>query len=177
MTQRSIPEAFATRNGKIVVPAQTKEHLAAHPEVADLLEEAISKVEITGQFLALEIPMGRVVGKDGVVTTEPVAVGEVCTFASRPGRAKPSRVVVGIDAPDTDKVVVLAFPDKESPSDTAVLITSFLGSLAAKEPWDPNMRSDAEREAALVYWCSHALVHTEVMGAPFESSWEQVLAA
>lgn len=164
--------------GVIVIPRKAEDHLVAHPEVRNLLSEAIGRVALprngNGAFLSTEVEMGRVVGLSGCVQTLSVGMNDRTVFALRVGRDRPSRVIVG-EGEETTKVVVLAFPERGE-ADTYVLVTSWVGSLAPKEPWDPNIRNDAEYQECLRFWCSHALVwDPAVMSEPFESSWAEVL--
>lgn len=162
--------------GRIFVPFKTKEHLRAHPEVQEILAEAIGKVSLpqNGEFLATEVEMGRVVGLSGCVETPRIRTGDQAFFAQRIGRDKPSRVVVG-EGEETTKVVLLAFVAQEEQG-KYILVSSWLGSLAPKEPWDPNITSQKEFQKSLDFWSSHALVYdSEVMGEVFESTWEAVL--
>lgn len=70
---------------------------------------------------------------------------------------------------------MLAFADKADHS-TYVLVTAFVGRLAPREPWDQNFESDAERMEALEFWSRNALVwDADVMSAPFESTWAEIL--
>lgn len=163
--------------GTIVVPPKTQEHLRAHPEVSGVLAEAIGLITLprNGEFLAVAVEMGRVVGRSGCVPTEPIRPSSPAMFALRVGRDKPSRVMVGVEGPESTTVVVLAFVAKETR--TYVLITSFIGELAPKEPWDRSMRlGSAEAMDSLEFWTRNALVHDpSVMGPVFESSWSDVL--
>lgn len=162
--------------GIIVVPRKAEDHLVAHPEVRDLLPKAIGRMTLPrdGTFLSTEVEMGRIVGRSGCVQTPPVTLTDRALFAQRVGRDKPSRVIVG-EGEQTTKVVVLAFPSREE-ARTYVLVTSWVGGLAAKEPWDQNIRSQREHQDCLQFWCSHALVwDSAVMSSPFEGTWEEVL--
>lgn len=162
--------------GRIIVPRKVEDHLDAHPEVRDILPEAIGRVVLPRDdaFLSAEVEMGRVVGRSGCVQTPPIGLGDRALFAQRMGRTNPSRVVVGEGEPTT-KVVVLAFPARGE-TGTYVLVTSWVGSLAPKEPWDPNIRTQREHKESLDFWCTHALVwEPTVMSEPFESSWEEIL--
>ena len=162
--------------GTIVVPRKVEDHLVAHPEVRDILPEAIGRVVLPsgGAFLSAEVEMGSVVGRSGCVQTSPISPSERSLFAQRVGRERPSRVMVG-EGEETTKVVVLAFASRGE-AGVYVLVTSWVGSLARKEPWDPTIRSQAEHQESLDFWCSHALVwDPAVMSAPFESSWQEVL--
>lgn len=162
--------------GTIIVPPKTQDHLRAHPEVACLLPEAIGRIALPldGSFLAVEVEMNRVVGRSGCIQKPPVGLNDRTLFAQRIGRERPSRVILE-QGPETTKVVVLAFASRED-TRTYVLVTSFVGQLAPKEPWDRNIRSEKERQESLDFWCSHALTHDpEVMGPVFESTWAEVL--
>ena len=165
-----------TCGGTIVVPRKAEDHLRAHPEVDLLLPEAIARVRLPrdGAFLSAEVEMGRIVGRSGCVSTPPISPSDRTLFAQRIGRDKPSRVIVG-EGEKTTKVVVLAFASREE-AGTYVLVTSWVGSLASKEPWDPNIRGDAEYQECLHFWCSNALVwDPAVMSEPFEGTWEEIL--
>jgi len=162
--------------GTIVVPHKAEDHLRAHPEVDLLLPEAIARVCLPqdGAFLSAEVEMGRVVGRSGCVQTPSIVLNDRTLFAQRIGRDHPSRVIVG-EGEKTTKVVVLAFASREE-ADTYVLVTSWVGSLAPKEPWDSNIRTDEEYQECLNFWCSNALVwDPAVMSEPFEGTWEEVL--
>ena len=161
--------------GKIIISDFVREHLMAHPEVYDLLDEAIAKLTLPtdGGNLAVEVEMGRIVGRSGVVATAPIGMDEVTTFALRPNRRKPSRVAVGVEGPEITRVVIYAGPTEEMK--VYKLFTSYVGDLSRKEPWDPNL-VESERAASIGYWTTHALVHIpNLMGDPFMSTWNDVL--
>jgi len=162
--------------GTIVVPRKAEDHLRAHPNVDLLMPEAIARVQLprNGAFLSAEVEIGRVVGRSGCVQTPPITQSDRVLFAQRIGRDHPSRVIVG-EGEKTTKVVVLAFASHEE-ADTYVLVTSWVGSLAPKEPWDSNIRKDEECQECLRFWCANALVwDPSVMSEPFKSSWEEIL--
>jgi len=164
--------------GTILVSPKAEDHLRAHPEVDGILGEAIAKVRLPqdGAFLSEEVEMERIVGRSGCVQTPPIRPSDRSLFAQRIGRERPSRVVMD-EGEETTKVVVLAFASRGE-AGTYVLVTSWVGSLARKEPWDPMIRSQAEREETLVFWRSHALVwDPAVMSEPFESTWDDVLTS
>lgn len=162
--------------GTIMVPSKAEDHLRAHPEVAGLLPEAAALVRLPrdGSFLSTKVEMGRIVGRSGCVSTPPIDPSHRSLFAQRIGRDRPSRIIIG-EGEETTKVVVLAFPARGE-TRTYVLVTSWVGGLAAKEPWDPMIKSQTECEESLDFWCSHALVYdSSVMDESFESTWETVL--
>jgi hypothetical protein len=162
--------------GTIVVPRKAEDHLRAHPNVDLLMPESIARVQLprNGAFLSAEVEIGRVVGRSGCVQTPPITQSDRVLFAQRIGRDHPSRVIVG-EGEKTTKVVVLAFASHEE-ADTYVLVTSWVGSLAPKEPWDSNIRKDEEYQECLRFWCANALVwDPSVMSETFKSSWEEIL--
>lgn len=163
--------------GVIVIPQKAEGHLRAHPEVTNVLPEAIALVRLPldGAFLSTEVEMGRTVGRDGRVKTALIDSSDRALFAQRVGRDHPSRMIIG-EGEETAKVVILAFAARGE-ANTYVLVTSWVGSLARKEPWDPMIKSQGEYQECLHFWCSNALVYdSSVMGEPFESSWEKVLS-
>ena len=162
--------------GRVIVPQKAENHLRAHPEVEGILAEAIALVRLPRDdaFLSAEVEMERIIGRSGCVSTPPISPSDWSFFAQRIGRERPSRIVIG-EGEETTKIVVLAFASRGE-TRTYVLVTSWVGSLAPKEPWDPMIRTQGERQESLDFWCSHALVwDPAVMLNPFESSWGEVL--
>ena len=160
-----------------MIPPKAAAHLIAHPEVKLVLPEAIRKTTLPENgFLSAEVEMGRIVGKESKVSTPRCDLDTPIVFAQRLGRYMPSRVAPeGVAGENTTKVVVLAFPNR-SADKSYILVTSWVGGLACKEPWDPMIATQAEYRECLKFWCSNALVHDPaVMGHRFESTWRNVL--
>ena len=176
---------FKTKcGGAVVVPWGRQQHLRAHPDVLDVLDEAISKIELPtdGESLKTTVDLGRVIGRAGAVETDPIQYDEPAWFAHRIGRDGPSRVVLDTEGPEVSTVAVLASQAKDRGTGEIqpgkyTLVTAWVGSAEAeREPWDKGIKTERERQAALRYWCSHALVYDkEVMGEPFQSSWKEIL--
>lgn len=170
---------YKTRcGGTIHISPRTKNHLRAHPEVFNHLQSATEKISLPtdAQKYEGEIDLGRVIGRSGVARTPPLEVGDKALFAFRTNRKLPSRVApAGKVGEETTKIVVLARPGAiEKQYD---LITSWIGTLAKKEPWDPSITSPEEFRECLIFWRSFAFVHDpDVMGRVFESSWSKILA-
>jgi len=168
---------FKTACGKtIIVSDQTVEHLKAHEGALELLEEAIGKITIPeGGFLLTTLDMGRVIGRSSLVDAPQVTATETATFACRVGRDIPSRVLVGVEKPETNLFTVIAGLEDGAWQ----LYTSFVGPSAPREPHDRNLKNGNADE--LAFWCEHALVHEDGWQTPFESTWtavvEQVVAA
>lgn len=162
---------FRTQCGNtILVSDETVGHLKAHDGALELLEEAIGKLTLPeGGFLLETLDMGRIVGRSSLVDALKVGPDETATFACRVGREVPSRVVVGVEKPETSKFTVIAGLE----GDTWELYTSFVGPSAPREPHDRNLTEG--NVAELAFWCGHALVHEDGWQQPFESTWTAVV--
>lgn len=166
---------FRTACGSTVdVNERSVRHLQAHPEIAAILVEAISKASFGNlPFAEVEVELGRTIGQKTRVSTRLESPDSTMTFAIRNGRDAPSRIVVGVGAEETSSVVIIA---KRIKPGSYVLITSWIGCLAEKEPWDKTISGTEHFNQSLNFWCQNALIHDpETMGAPFESSWSKVL--
>jgi len=140
----------------IIITAAGRRHLLAHPEVTDdLLQEAWAKVETEGlRFVRVQVNLNRVIGRSGCMETD----NNSDTFwAYRPGRAIPSRFVVGQGREVTTLVVIACRPDGEDWQ----LVTAYIGEFAPMELHDPywggSWATVKERIEAKEFWGSHAL--------------------
>jgi hypothetical protein len=159
----------------VTISEKARRHLEGHLNVIQLLPEAIQKTWVSSSPIPeIEVDMGRIIGRTNLVDTLAADPSTPMQFALRKGRILPSRVTSEVAAgQETDKLVLVA--RKQHPR-TYQLVTSWIGSLARKEPWDYSIRSAHEFEECLRFWCSNALLHdSETMGPMFESSWTEVL--
>ncbi|WP_139143394.1 hypothetical protein [Janthinobacterium sp. HH104] len=165
--------------GYLSISARVQSHLLAHPDVITHLPEAASKLHLPsdGMKLECEVPMGRVIGRSGVVTTHPIQTHHRALFALRNNRKFPSRVAApGAVGNDSTTVVVIAKP--RAGQGEYELITAWVGALARKEPWDPHISTGEEFEDCLRFWSTTALVFDAATMAPaVESNWAEVLAS
>lgn len=166
-------------NGYLTISARVQSHLLAHPDVIARLPEAASKLHLPsdGMKLECEVPMGRVIGLAGVVTTPPIQTHDRALFALRNNRKFPSRVApLGAVGDESSTVVLIAKPGIHQGQ--YELITAWVGALARKEPWDPHISSREEFEDCLRFWSTTALVFNAATMAPaVESNWAEVLAS
>jgi hypothetical protein len=163
--------------GYILISPKSEDHLKAHPEVTEILPEAIGRIKLPSSgLLSTEVELGRVIGKKTAVETPLCDLNSKILFAHRIGRDKPTRIAPsGSVGEDTTKIVVLARPNRTE-SRTYDLLTSWIGLLACKEPWDKTIANHKEFQECLGFWCSNALIHDPaVMGEIFESTWGDVL--
>ena len=159
-------QQYTTANGiTVIAPKAAQQHLEAHPETKGILAEAIGKISIASPatnngMQTIEVDMGRIMGRSGRIATPAILPSQETLFAHRVGRSGPSRIAI-------------VFPSHEDAT-VYVLATAWVGTASQKEPWDPYFRID--RKACLEYWCEHALVYdASIMGAPFTSTWDDVL--
>ena len=179
--RNAVPAARQLRTacgGRLIITSKATEHLAAHPEVANILPEAVGRIVLPlGGFMSAEVDFGRVVGRTTLVKTPPCDSNSPMLFAQRVGRVSPSHVVPSDTlGEETAKIVVLAQPSRDQ-AKTYLLVTSWIGVLADKEPWDRNIRTQNEYDKCVLFWCGHALIHDPaVMGPVYESTWDEVLS-
>lgn len=171
-----LKEELLTKCGNIIhINQKARRHLTAHPETADLLEEAVSLLALptdSSGFCRQEVCMGRIVGKNSCIKTKPINGLMNATFAIRSGRNIASRVVVGVEKPDCDIMSILAFMR----DDKWFLITAYVGPLAPREPHDASLRNNPKAfEEAMDFWCCHALVHDNSWSVPFAATWRQIV--
>lgn len=150
-----------TRNGiDVYVPASTMAHMEAHKDVDfNLVEEAVSKIDLEGDFFKGAIDMGRVVGKTTCVRIN--STDNVLYFF-RKHRSGRTPFVKGKKPMPTSKVVVIITEKKNNPGEYK-LITSWYGELAPMEPWDARNKglSQEEIDACDEFWNTHALIYDE----------------
>jgi len=100
--------------GVILVPAKAETHLQAHPEIQKHLPDAIKRITLPPSgFMSVEVDMGKVIGRKGLVQTTEVGIDSLALFSRRVDREKPSRVApLGSVGEEVNTIVILAFPDR-----------------------------------------------------------------
>jgi hypothetical protein len=164
------PGVFPTEDGQSVYIGQSGiDHMLAHPMPDELIEEAIWKSTLTHSRSVCQIDIGRIVGHDGKITTDPTAVDAPALFARRLNRSRPSRCVRTLGA-ETSFITMIT--RKSERFSSYYFISAWVGSPAHKEP--RNIRD----QSAIEFWGNHALAwNPEVfIEEPFESTWEEVLS-
>ena len=125
-----------------------------HEPVSLLIREVLTKIHQGRQFFIHTHDFGRVVGKTTCVQTAP---GDEIVFAQRRSRRGLTRFVKNRPAQPCSEVTVILKRD-DVDQNTYVLITAFIGGTPQPEPWDQNIRTEAEYLRAVAHWSSHALV-------------------
>ncbi|MBI4133363.1 hypothetical protein HY478_01985 [Candidatus Uhrbacteria bacterium] len=169
-------EGYRTADGGLLVPYDNaEEYFAAHLEAAELLDEAAPRITLPtdGSRLEVVLDFGRPLGPASMVETVIVNPDTLTTFARRPKRNGPSRVVVlEGDPPQISTFVVVGKP--LGPGQYR-LVTAYVGTTAPGEPW-AEKDVHARDERSLPFWCGHALVWRPDMGEVFTSTWRNELA-
>lgn len=147
-------------------------HPAGHPHRPDLLAETIGKIILSeGKTFHREtVDLGRVIGKDHLVETNPE---DYIVYLRRGNRQGETRMVIK-DAADTSFVTIIlcvARKDEETPDELVgkwVVVTLFEGQPGEREPWDNSyIDKDVDNNVMSAYlkaekfWAKHALVPTE----------------
>ncbi|HNU96315.1 MAG TPA: hypothetical protein PKH95_02815 [Candidatus Magasanikbacteria bacterium] len=175
------PFYFDKNKNKVFVSEKTREHLLAHPDVIQYLQEAIGKADLSEveKIFKIEINLGKNIGKSYCIPTEPLRGKTKALFAKRKNRLGPSRVVYG-QGVDCSSITLLGARSIYEP-DNFVLFTAYIGHLADMEPWDINIKDGETMKSAYDFWRTHALVYdpndknTSFIEEPQEKTWEQVM--
>lgn len=146
-------------NGEYVWEKVDGSHLDEHPDARPLVAEALEKIQVGDDqgFFIDSADLGRIVGGTSCVPTgddDNVVYMMRTKEDGSPARAGFTRFVRGRDPIPTSFVTVLAFRHKETKA--WILITSWVGVAAEKEPWDPSC-SDDEYVSSCSFWETHAL--------------------
>lgn len=130
-------------------PVYDRPNSHLHAQVAEILPEALAKVNAEGkEFFVAEVAFGRVIGHTACVAT---GQDDQIVFAQRPKRFGLTRFVKNRQ-PETSEAVTVILK-KDDIEDYYILITAFVGTPAPPEPWDRNAT-----EQSVPFWSTHALV-------------------
>jgi hypothetical protein len=148
-------------------------HPAGHPHREDLVEEALSLVELPtdNTFCLKTVDFGRVIGVNHLVeTTE----NDTICYLRRGNRPGESRMVLNRKPEETSLVTVICCvcrKDKDTPDELVgkwVVVTLFEGTPGEKEPFDNAFTEKDIDDRAMIgylkaeaFWRTHALVPTE----------------
>ena len=170
----------AANNFLVEVPAETYEHLLAHPEVSDeMLRVAIKRLVPPSTQTVSHVDLFDKYGNWG--RSGLVKVDRVNSFAFRKGRIAPSAVVIHEGTPASYMSLVTKPNEAE---EGYTLITAFCsdGVGAKPEPITPMVdprtkKGQRLRQEFLEFWSRHALATgtSPIEGKVFESTWEEIL--
>lgn len=138
----------------IILPVSHLDHGLTAAHVAWMASYFVSRtsfflatVELPPELPALSCGLhGPLVGDDPVLESE-------VFYRARGGRPGESRLC-SRPARATRLLTVIAGPEGDDP---CVLYTAFGGPAAPREPFDPSLVSDEDKEASRAFWAEHAL--------------------
>jgi hypothetical protein len=161
---------------KIFIRNETKEHLLAHPDVVNFLDEAISKIYINRNVKHFEkaVDFERVLGASSLVRTKKIAPEDEADFAFRIKRRWPTRVA--LDSKDQTCNSATLVINLDEKIHEYYLVTAYIGLPCPDEPCYITNRSSSEFREAIDFWCKHALIYNpKAMGKSFKSNWMKIL--
>jgi hypothetical protein len=147
--------------------------------VGFLLEEAISKIVIPENvdLIKTEVDLTRNLAEEDKTKTNKISLKEEAFFAKRKGKDVYSRVIPNVIKKTSSIVTIFAFRDTKRNIEDFVLITAYIGNMGEKEPMDRNIKSDAELEKSLDYWCETAFHYDKkTMSEIRIASWEEIIS-
>jgi hypothetical protein len=133
------------RSGEVVHDAEPS-HLLDHPDVADVLAEALGLVDADGADFVATVDLGRTVGLSHCVET---CSDDLVVWAFRGDRDWPTRFAPGRMPAETGLVTVVLVLREDA---AYTLLTAFCGPAAPPEPGDPRATSESKD-----FWGRHAL--------------------
>ncbi len=131
-------------------------HNDVHPVDKTLLKEALLKISPCENFVKESIPFGRVIGKSTCVTVDET---DTLVMTYRKGRLGPTPMVLNREPSECSTLVVIL---KKIGDSDYILITTFIGELSEREPWDlAIVPGSEEQQRAEAFWSTHALIYDE----------------
>ena len=128
----------------------------------DLLGAALSTINTEGRTFVREVvDFGHPIGKTSCVEIGP---DDEVEMVFRKGRSGRTPMVKNRESQPCSKMMVILLKDdtlKDDNNDAYVLITSFVGDDAPREPWDPGNETEEGRKECEDFWSTHALVYDE----------------
>lgn len=123
-------------------------------EALRLLPAALRRVVSNGRphFVAA-VQFDQTIGETVVV---PITIADEVVYLQRIGRTGHSAFVLRRQPVPTNELTMILHRRRDTQYE---LVTAFFGSRSEREPWDPHIVSDHERQRALEFWRSHAFVH------------------
>lgn len=173
-----LKDEYPTKDGRAIhITPIGREHMRAHMSVIPLLDEAMAQVELPkdGSGIAVAVDLHRPLEKATKVETPDIGLDGEAWFAKRHNRLGATHIVLDGDSEQMVSTVVIIAKPPVADQNKYLLRSAYIGTTSPPEPYA--VKTEEERAVALGHWSTHALVYTPSdMGAPFRSTWRQVLA-
>ena len=137
---------------------------------ADLLASALSVIDTEGRsFLKEKVDFDHPIGETTCVEVGPE---DEIVMVYRKGRSGQTPMVKNREANPCSSVVAILKKDR-SVKDKPVyeLVTSYIGIDSPREPWDPGISTEEEKNASEEYWRTHAIIYDDSL-----IDWEKTKA-
>jgi hypothetical protein len=145
-----------SRNGVRVVydPEGLGSHAATHfedtPNLRALVEEAIPRIDLSGESMGVDVDMGRDVGVSYMVSTD--ATDEI-VYARRPHRDTTMRFTMSRPPEPSSRVSLVLIRRGEADDAAYDIRSAWVGPITPAYPGTPYETPDSKR-----FWETHALV-------------------
>lgn len=124
----------------------------------NILEKAIETINAQGkEAIKEQVNFDGVLGLNMCVEVDE---NDDVVMVFRKGRLGETPMVKNRNPKECSSIIVIAQKEAES-SDDYQLLTSYVGELAEKEPWDPTIKDEDERKKCKNFWASHALIYND----------------
>lgn len=125
-----------------------------------LLGIALSTIDSKDRgFIKEKVKFDHIIGKQSCVSVEP---GDDVVMVYRKGRSGMTPMVKNREMEPSNTVTVVLRKDRSiRDKNVYETLTSYIGEGSPREPWDPNLISEEDRQECEDFWHSHALVYDE----------------
>ena len=153
------PRFLGTTNDQKTVYSLQGSHFHAEDGITyETLEEAIPNIDTKDKELVnAEVEFNRTIGIDKCVSINP---NDEVIMVYRKGRMGQTPMVKNREPEQSNLLQVLLRKSPSNPNEYT-LVTTFVGKSAPREPWDPSIETEEEREKCANFWGTHALIYNE----------------
>lgn len=148
-------------NSVEVYGVANNEHMKAHKDVtSEIISEAISKISINSPYLMKTVKFDRIIGKSNLVKINRKT--DNVRMLKRIGRDGETPICLNKRSVDTNLLTIGVCKDDDG---LYTVFTAFFGEKAPREPWDENIKNEAERLESEAFWKNHALSFEGLYGS------------
>ncbi len=164
------PEENETAEQEPVLLGHTKDGAAVYDRIdshfhseggmtPELLASALERIDTEDRgFLLEQVEFDHEIGTQTCVDIGP---DDDVVMVYRKGRSGRTPMVKNREAAPCSSIVAILAKDRDYDDGCYVLVTGYTGALAPREPWDPGIEDEEERQRCDDFWSSHALLYNE----------------
>lgn len=149
-----------TKNGAKVYDREDSHLHSEGGLTPEILASAISVIDTNGEdFIKEQVDFNQPIGESTCVEVGPE---DEIVMVYRKGRSGQTPMVKNRKPDPCNSLTVILKKDHSAETDGDYqMITAYVGASSTKEPWDPNIQNEADREICEKFWDSHALIYDE----------------